>query len=61
MLRQVRDLPKVMHPDLVTPESSQVTPGVAPLEPPEERDQVTHSSILEEELHGRGDHSPSVT
>lgn len=58
MLRQVRDLPKVMHPDLVTPESSQVTPGVAPLEP---RDQVTHSSILEEELHGRGDHSPSVT
>lgn len=39
----MRDLPKVMHPDLLTLESSLV----APLEPPAERDQLIHSSILE--------------
>lgn len=59
---QWKDLPKISQPGLVTPEDTLVSPGVSPSEPPAERDQLAHSSILEDgrarELHRRGGHSP---
>lgn len=43
----VRDLPGVTQPDLVTPQSSLVAPGVATAETPAKRDQLGQLSTLE--------------
>lgn len=61
MLEEVRDLPKVTQPGLVTAEDTLVSPGMSPPEPRAERDQLANSCILENwqswELLRRGGHS----
>lgn len=42
MLKEVRDLPKVTQPDLVTTEDILVSPGMSPSAPPAEKDQLAH-------------------